>query len=41
MEPPELDAESQIASFALDGTIYDSYLKTTHVDQTTTKAIRK
>ena len=41
MEAPDFDAETQIASIALDGTIYDSYLKTTHVDQTTTKANRK
>lgn len=35
---PILDAETQIAEIALDGTFYDNYLKTSHVPVTTTKA---
>jgi hypothetical protein len=37
---PVLDAETQIAEFAVDGTLFDSYLKTSHVEATTTKAKR-
>jgi hypothetical protein len=37
---PKLDADSQIAEVALDGRIFDNYLKTTHVEATTTKARR-
>ena len=37
---PVLDAETQIAEVSVDGTIFDTYLKTTHVDATTTKAKR-
>lgn len=38
--PPELDIDSQIAEVSIDGTIYDTYLKTSHVETTTTKANR-
>ena len=37
-QPPELNAETQMISAALDGTIYDTVLRTTHVNKTTTKA---
>ena len=37
---PEFDADTQLCSVAIDGTIFDSYLKTSHVQPTTTKANR-
>ncbi len=37
---PQLDAETQIAEVAIDGTIYDTYLKTSHVELATAKANR-
>jgi hypothetical protein len=38
MYAPILDSETQIAEVAIDGTVFDTYLKTCHVDPTTTKA---
>ncbi len=36
---PEINAETQLISFAFDGTIYDTHLRTSHVEPTKTKAI--
>lgn len=41
MGVPLLDADTQTASLALDGTIFDSYLKTSHVESTSAKAVPK
>ena len=38
MHAPILDSETQIAEVAVDGTIFDTYLKTSHVEPTNTKA---
>lgn len=35
---PVLDSETQVAEVAIDGTLFDTYLKTTHVEGVTTKA---
>jgi hypothetical protein len=35
---PQLDADEQLIQLAFEGTIFDSYLKTTHVELTTTVA---
>lgn len=35
---PDIDAETQAISFAIDGTIYDNHLRTSHVGKTYTKA---
>lgn len=40
VHPPEIDADTQLGSIAVDGSIFDSYLKTSHVEPTTTKANR-
>ncbi len=39
-QAPELDADLQLVSLALDGSIFDSFLKTSHVEPTSTKAKR-
>ena len=37
---PKLDADLQLVEIAVDGRIFDKFLKTTHVEATTTKAVR-
>ena len=36
---PEINAQTQLISFAFDGTIYDTHLRTSHVVPTKTKAV--
>lgn len=37
---PEIDADTQMIEFGIDGSIYDSQLKSSHVEPATTKAHR-
>jgi len=40
INPPDINAETQLISMAMDGTIYDTHLRTTHVERTRAKAVR-